>query len=64
MLENILNTEKYFTNCRWPGQRGDPLEEKEETEGVGEVLGTKEISQDQRRQQDIGGAEGENNGSF
>ena len=48
----------YFTNYRWTGKRGDTLEEKEETEGVSEVLGTKEISQDQRGQQDIGGTEG------
>ena len=49
---------KYFTNCWWPGQCGDTLEEEEETERVCEVLGSKEISEDQRRQQDIGSTEG------
>ena len=37
------------------GEGGDSLEEKQETEGVGELLGSEQVGEDESSQQDVGG---------
>ena len=47
----------HVTHHRGAGKGGHALEEEQQTEGVGELLRSEEISEDQGGQQDVGGAE-------
>ena len=45
----------HVTHHRGAGKGGHTLEEEQQTEGVGELLGSEQISEDESSQQDVGG---------
>merc|ERR1719431_433870 len=47
---------KHEPNNRRSDEGGDALEEKEKAEGVGELVGAEEISEDKGGEEDVGGA--------